>query len=346
MCVTPYAQQTTAHLGQESTATSQSRRLGQNRPPAFAMSVPLAGRGLLRMVTGRVDRDERAQVASNFVSPEFFSSLRIPVIRGRNFTREESTNQAAVTIVSDSAANRFWPGEEAIGKIIRIDQRQEPGRGDYPKFSEAAVIGIAGDVAHNILDQDRVVFYFPTHADGSYAASVMVRSRVGAMQAAHMIEQLQARVTPVGDLVLVGPMERLAEMQLAPLRTASRILSFLGGLSLLITLSGMYGVTSYFVNQRTREIGIRMALGATPMRVLQFVVGQSIRMMVAGLAVGILLAVAASKLLASGLAGINWFDLAAYTIGPLVVILAGFLGALGPAGRAARVNPVDTLRTE
>jgi len=105
----------------------------------------------------------------------------------------------------------------------------------------------------------------------------------------------------------------------------------------------MYGVISYLVNQRTREIGIRIELGATPMSVLQFVVGQSIRITVAGLAVGILLAVAASKLLASGLAGINWFDLAAYTAGPLMVMLAGILAALGPAGRAARVNPADTL---
>jgi ABC-type antimicrobial peptide transport system permease subunit len=251
-----------------------------------------------------------------------------------------------VAIISESAAERFWSGEEAIGKTILIDQCQKPARGAHPTFSEAAVIGIAGDVAHNILDLDRVVFYFPTHAGGSYAGSVLVRSRVGPIQAAQMIEELQARATPVDDLVLADPMERLAEIQLAPVRTASRISSFLGGLSLLITLSGLYGVISYLVNQRTREIGIRIALGATPMSVLQFVVGQSIRTTVAGLAVGILLAVAASKLLASGLAGINWFDLAAYTAGPLMVILAGALAALGPAGRAARVNPADTLRAE
>ena len=315
-------------------------------PPAFAMSVPLAGRGLPRIVTGRADRDERARRPSNFVSSEFFSSLRIPIIRGRNFTREESKNQAAVAIISESAAKRFWSGEEAVGKTILIDQSQKPARGAYPTFSEAAVIGIAGDVTHNILDPDRVVFYFPTHAGGSYAGSVLVRSRVGPIQAAQMIEELQARATPVDDLVLADPMERLAEIQLAPVRTASRISSFLGGLSLLITLSGMYGVISYLVNQRTREIGIRIALGATPMSVLQFVMGQSIRTTVAGLAVGILLAVAASKLLASGLAGINWFDPAAYTAGPLMVLLAGVLAALGPAGRAARVNPADTLRTE
>jgi putative ABC transport system permease protein len=251
-----------------------------------------------------------------------------------------------VAIISESAAERFWSGEEAIGKTILIDQSQKPARGAHPTFSEAAVIGIAGDVAHNILDLDRVVFYFPTHAGGSYAGSVLVRSRVGPIQAAQMIEELQTRATPVDDLVLADPMERLAEIQLAPVRTASRISSFLGGLSLLITLSGIYGVISYVVNQRTREIGIRMALGATPLSVLQLVVGQSIRMMAAGLAVGILLAVAASKLLASGLAGINWFDLAAYTAGPLMVILAGALAALGPAGRAARVSPADTLRAE
>jgi predicted permease len=314
-------------------------------PPAFAMSVPLAGRGLPRIVAGRGDRDERARIPSNFVSSELFSSLRIPIIRGRNFTREESKNQAAVTIISESAAKRFWPGEEAIGKTILIDQSQKPARSPYPAFPEAAVIGIAGDVAHNILDPDRVIFYFPTHAGGSYAGSVLVRSRVDPIQAAQ-IEELQARATPVDDLVLADPMERLAEIQLAPIRTASRISSFLGGLSLLLTLSGMYGVISYLVNQRTREIGIRIALGATPMSVLKFVVGQSIRMTVAGLAVGILLAIAASKLLASGFAGINWFDLAAYTAGPLMVMLAGTLAALGPAGRAARLNPADSLRTE
>ena len=227
-----------------------------------------------------------------------------------------------------------------------IDQSQKPPRDAYPKFSEAAVIGIAGDVAHNIVDPDRTVFYFPTHAGGSYGGSVLLRSRVGPIQSAQMIEELQARTTPVDDLVLADPMERLAEIQLAPVRTVSRISSFLGGLALLITLSGMYGVISYLVNQRTREIGIRMALGATPMSVLQFVVGQSIRMTVAGLAVGILLAVAASKLLASGVRGINWFNLPAYTAGPLMVMLAGALAALGPAGRAARVNPADTLRAE
>lgn len=315
-------------------------------PPAFAMSVPLGGRGLPRIVIGRVDHDERPQIPSNFVSSEFFSSLRIPIVRGRNFTREESKDQAAVAIISESAAKRFWPGEEPLGKTILIDQSQKPARDAYPAFSDAAVIGVAGDVAQRIPDPDRVVVYFPTHAGGSYAGSVLVRSRVGPIQAAQMIEELQMRATPADDLVLADPMERLAEIQLAPVRTASRLSSFLSGLSLLITLSGMYGVISYLVNQRTREIGIRMALGATPMSVLRLIVGQSIRTAVAGLAVGILLAIAASKLLASALAGINWFDLAAYTAGPVMVILTGAVAALGPAGRAARVNPADTLRTE
>ncbi len=294
---------------------------------------------------------EPSQPASySFVSPEYFPLFRIPVIRGRNFTKQEAASRTAVVLVSRGAANRFWPGEEAIGKMLRIDESRSHIRGNErrPHLTQAEVIGVTRDVmdfgGSIWAGTDRPRLYFPAQLGDSEA--LFVRGKGDPETTGQSLEKALTQMAAPDRVFNVFSMEQRRYWDLYPVRAASWVSSLLGGLALLLTASGIYGVVSYLVSQRTKEIGIRMALGATSISVVRLIMGHSMKLVGVGLLLGGMLALGVSKLFTSFFAGkIDVFDGVAYTAALAVVTLVA-AAALGPARRATKVDPMMALRYE
>jgi predicted permease len=304
----------------------------------------------------------RIRAGYNFVSPEYFEVFRIPLLRGRNFTSDESRAEAAVAIVSEATASRLWPGQDALGQSIRIDPSKRAGAFiKEPVYRAARVIGVAEDVMSGWVGDgiDATCIYFPTGPMGAKNISLLVRvkgdpgvalRRLDAAINSISIDSIDAvhRQSADGTIQLsfVVPMEQALAMQIYPFRASSWVASALGGLALALSLSGIYGVLSYLVSQRTKEIGIRMALGASTTAVVRIVLSQSMRLAVTGVVIGAALGLGVSRLFASELQNVDTFDAVAYLGSIGVALVAALAAAYVPSLRAARVDPMTALRCD
>lgn len=289
---------------------------------------------------------EQVQVGYNFVSAEYFDVFRIPLTRGRSFTKEEGDAKAPVAIVSERTARRLWPGQDPLDQTLHIVpasvDRPHP---KAPPYSSARVIGIVGDVVSGlVLDgMDSTSVYFPIGFAAEGGASVLIRSRAdaGSIRAA-----FDAAVTSAGGDVgrQLFLMREVLAFQVWPLQALGWIASLLGVIALVLALTGTYGVVSYLVSRRTREFGIRMALGATAGVIVTSVLRQSLRLAVVGVAAGAVLAIGLSRLMAASLDMIPAFDPYAYIAGALVVFVATAAAAYIPSRNAARADPATALR--
>ena len=284
----------------------------------------------------------------NFVSPEYFLVLRIPVLRGRLFTADEARAGADVVVISDATARRFWPGEEPLGKAIEIpSKRQADRRSDrVPPYSSARVIGIVGDTISGFgaVAVDPSYLYFPTLA-GAGRESLLVSVTPGKEAGRRDIQTALDRITP--DLAdQINPFDQILAFMIYPFRITFWIAGFLGALAVLLTVSGIYGVLSYLVSQRTKEIGIRMALGASSGAVVRMVVSQCMRFVAVGTAIGVVLALVVAPVFANRVEAVQPYDATAY-VGAILLIAAAALGAsFLPAQRATSVDPLWTLRCD
>ena len=313
---------------------------------AGAAALPLGGR-LLALPVAPAGASNVVLTGYNFVSPAYFTVIRVPILRGRNFTAQEAATQAPVTIISQAAAERFWPQEDAIGKVLRID-RPKLGPAFSPDFAEAIVIGIARNVGRDprLGFDDRSCLYFPISASAADRyRTILIR---GKGDSDTTLRSVQTAIQSVAAFAEAQPL-RLEEVYariVYPYRILALVSSVLGGLALLLTLSGMYGVMSYLVSQRSKEIGLRIALGATPGRVMRLVIAQSMRLALAGLAFGLPLSFAVLALLGKIIPLAKAGDFIAYTVALCVIAMAAFVAAFFPSLRAARVDPMSTLRTD
>jgi predicted permease len=283
---------------------------------------------------------EEVPAGYNFVSPEYFEVFGIPLKRGRNFTRQENDAEAAVVIVSEATAQRLWPNQDAIGQSIRID------RADAVKQGSVQVIGVAGDAISGWIHDgiDRTCLYFPLGSRPG-GRTALVRVRGGFASARRQFAIAVESVAPQSEWHFV-PMQEVAFTALFPFHAASFVAWLLGSIALLLTLSGIYGVLSYLVSQRTKEIGIRMALGASASAVLRSVLAQSFKLTAVGTAMGVLAALGLSRYMAARMEMINTFDWTAYLGGVSVILLAALAAGYIPSRRAARVDPAVTLRAD
>ena len=299
---------------------------------AVALRAPLSGRvrSTPLIPSGRT----HAQTSGyNNVSPQYFDVLRVPILRGRNFHPGETS----VAIVSQATAARFWPGQDALGQTLEAPDLH----------TRSVVIGVAADVASGMLFDglDRTMVYFPTELGTPQARTLIVRAKTDSGRARELMEQALTDVLPDRGSLAVAAEDSFV-LQVYPFRAAMVVSLLLGGVALLLTISGMYGVMAYLVGQRTREIGIRMALGASPGSVIRLVLGQSGRLALIGLACGLAASLALARLLSVAFFMLRNFDLAAYAAGLGVVTLAALAAAWIPSRRAAHINPMDTLRAE
>jgi hypothetical protein len=286
-------------------------------------------------------------VPFNKVSPEFFGAFGIP-IRGRNFQPQEAETEAPVVIVSETLARRLWPGGDALGKVLYLAESWK--KYDYLgiRNRSAIVVGVAGDSGflYNsdlASDQQGLMLYFPVGLKAPAAWHMAVRMNGDHHASRRALEKM---VAAPGVYYMVNPLRDAADRYMYPFRALLAITGVLGILALLLTASGVYGVSSYAVAQRRKEFGIRIALGADHARLTGMVLRQSLRLAVIGAGIGAVAALAVAQLFAHSIRQIDVFDPGGYLGGVAVVIAAAVAAAFIPARLAVKVDPVVTLRCD
>jgi hypothetical protein len=296
----------------------------------------------------------KATVAYRFVSPEFFNVLDIAIVRGRGFTPDERTASASVAIVSETTARALWPNLDAVGQVIRLDPdpKAETQRSDEPRLESRTltVVGVVRDVAgFRIAPLMKAAVYLPTNPAMPRTA-LIARVHGDPERARQVLLNRLTAIDPTFDQV--GILGWVTRMETYLLKLAFWLTVGLGGLALALTLSGLFSVLSYLVEQRTREIGVRMALGATTLGVTQLVLSQSIRPVGAGLIIGGCAAAGLSALLLATPAAANIGEIVrvhdpiAYGTSLLIIMTACLAAASILATRAARLDPTRTLRED
>jgi macrolide transport system ATP-binding/permease protein len=272
------------------------------------------------------------------VSDDYFSALDIPIVQGRTFDRRDTPESPRVIVVSEALARRYFPGESAIGQRLRLRDQSGPA---------LEIVGVARDYnQHALGERPRAVIHLARSQRFSPSASFLVRVNENAAARTRDVEAILRALEPNLVLLEMGPIDHLMATSLLPVSLGSALLAGLAALALLLSGLGLYGVIAYSVVRRTREIGIRMALGASRERVVRRVIAEALAMVGAGSVVGIALGLLAAQVLTSVLYGISPFDPFSYAIALTIVLGAALLAAVLPARRAAAVDPIQALKTQ
>jgi predicted permease len=266
--------------------------------------------------------------------------MSISLKRGRFFSENDRDKTELVTIIDETLAKRYWPNEDPIGQRIRL------GPPNNPSFK---IVGIVGHVAHpDVLNDAGTGVYYLSLLQGerSGSAGIIVKISGDPTALVGVIREAVRAVAPAEAVHSVNSMEDYISSTLSTRRFGMRLLGFFAATALFLTALGLYGVISYSVTQRTREIGVRMALGAKPATVLKLVVGQGFRLTAVGVAFGSGAAIWVGRLLESELFQVKASDPLTMLSMAAALLLTGLLASYLPARRAIRVDPVVTLRHE
>ena len=269
------------------------------------------------------------------VSPGFFDVIQLPLQKGRDFNESDVKASMPVAIISEFGAAKFWPGQDPIGKRLRL-------RGTGPLVE---IVGVSANTRGGFADDvPRPFVFLPLEQDYAYSVGLVVRS---SSNPATMVDPLRAamnRANPSLPLVSAYTLASYVGLILAPIRITALVLGSLGALGFGIAILGIHGVMAFVVSQRTREFGIRRALGATSLQVHRVVLTQGLRMLLCGVAPGFVAAVIGAGFLRHLLYGIDARDPATFILVPLSLIVAGLAASVTSARRAARIYPNVALR--
>jgi predicted permease len=278
---------------------------------------------------------EGRQIEYNEVSPGYFNLLGIPIVRGRDFTAAEARAGAAEIIVTEFTARMLWPGQEAVGKILRKT-------GDADRI----VVGVVKDAQVSHLGEAEKVYVYLPAGPKEQARMVLLVHSAGAYEGVARGIREATRALDTQVVVDVTKLEDNLEIWRTPSRIVAALSGALGTLALLLASIGVYGVVSYGVSQRIREIGIRVTLGADGKDVMRLLLQQAMRPVLIGAAVGVAGCAAVSQILAKVLYGIGSHDPIAFVGVPVFLLGIALLASYIPARRATRVDPVVALRYE
>ena len=293
-------------------------------------------------IPGEEPRNRRTDgVSLRHVTPQFFTVLGIPVVQGRSIEDGDRLGRTLVAVVSESFVSRFWPNDSPLGKTFRV------------RDQERTVVGVVRDIKVRGLERSNEPQLYlpaaqaPAQLGGLYIPKDLVirtADRSGTLFAA--VRDVIRRIDPEQPISDVRTLSDVVERQTADRRAQLRVLSALAAVALLLTAIGIYGLLAFMVAQRSREIGVRLALGAEPGRVARMIVGEAARLALLGGVPGVLLAYAAARAMRAILFGIPPSDPLTLAGGALVVIAATLVGALAPARSAVRVSPLVAMRAD
>jgi len=269
------------------------------------------------------------------ISPHYFDALRMPMLSGRGFTSADQTASERVAIVSESMARKFWPSGRAIGERVRL------ANGDWMQ-----IVGICGDVVHDWFDGRVPTLYRPLPQDPSEALIFALRTAADPLSLVGDARAAIAKVDATQPVFEIMSQRQVLSERTISLQYIAAVMAAFAGLALLLALLGLYAVMTYLVAQRVREIGVRIALGATGRDVTRLTMSQAARLTIIGLAIGLLLAVALSRAMEAGLLGVVSTDLRVTAALAVALGVTALAASYLPARRAARIDPMVALRTE
>ena len=279
----------------------------------------------------------------NVVESGYFATMKMPLISGRDFTAADRGGAPWVVIVNETAARRMWPNQDPIGKVLvhHLDRR---GRADSSR--PMTVIGVAKDAKYASLGEEATAFVYVPNLQQYLPRTTIVARSVDGRRLAAEIRGLLASMDPNVPIVLSQTLDDYAAVGLTPQRIAASVAGSLGMVGLLLAAIGIYGVTAYMVTSRTREIGIRIALGARTGAVVHMVLRQGMMLTLAGAAIGLLLAAGTSRLLGSLLFGVGATDPLTFAGVTVLFCAIGLAACYVPARRASEIDATEALRYE
>jgi predicted permease len=274
------------------------------------------------------------------VSPDYFRASGVRVVSGRDFSSSDLTAAARTVIVSQAMARTFWPGQNALGKCLILGKRGDPC---------SIVIGVVADVHQlRVVEEASMQYYVPIASTGSGSASTLiVRASAHDMpNVARIATQELKRAFPRMTFAQTRSMASLLEPQFRPWRLGAILFTAFGILALIVAAIGVYSVVAYAVSQRTHEMGIRIALGARATDIVKLVLGESSRVVIVGVALGIMAAIALGRFVASLLYGVSARDPLVMASAAVLLLAIGVVASVFPGWRAARVDPSTALRAD
>jgi predicted permease len=280
----------------------------------------------------------------NIVTPGYFSTMKAALVGGRDVTNEDRANTPFVAIVNETAARRWWPNQDAIGKTIQ--QQSFSPSAPRDAMLTLTVVGVARDTKYRSLgDEPRMFIFVPFEQQYRSRMTIVARSTEG-QRLATELRRLVASLNPNLPIVTAQTFDDYASLNLVPQRVAASVSASLGIVGLLLAAIGIYGVTAYMVTSRTREIGIRIALGAQPLEVLRMVLRQGLTLTIIGAAIGLVLAAGASRLLGSLLFDVGATDPVTFIGAAVLFCAVGLVACYAPARRATAIDAMEALRYE
>jgi predicted permease len=310
--------------GVESAGATDCLPLGRNRSWA------------IRAVGVQYEQGQVPIAFPRLVDEGYIPAMKIPVRSGRNFTAADTETSERVVIINQMLAKRLWPDRDAIGQQTRIFGR-DPWR----------VVGVVGNVRHSSLEEEgSSELYLPITQAGSSSVDMVVRTKLPPEAIASSVRAAMSKVDASLPTADFRTLDGVVEQAVSPRRFIVLLLSGFAGLALVLASLGIYGVVNYSVSQRTQEIGIRMALGASAATVQLNVLRQTLMLALAGALIGIAVSTVAARLMASLLYGVQPGDIATFSGMLIVLTLVAAVAGYVPAWRASRIDPMSALRAE
>jgi predicted permease len=306
----------------------------------------------------------RLSASCSFVSPSFFEMLAIPIVHGRGFSNEESATEAAVAIVSVSGAAALWPGEDPLGKTMRValplpaprvaggdsvKMRMLRKTDDESNMTVVTVVGVAQDIVSGFVFEGKKQphLYLPTGPTGSRAAALLARGRTSTVTAGTILDIVRTTELPRTSFDML-PVDEMRALQMFPLRAAAWVGSILSAVALALSVSGLYGVLTYIFGQRRHELGVRLALGATASTLTRLVAMHAARLAAVGTCLGLVAGFSVMKVISVviRLEGVSVIDVGAFATAAATAAASVAIASYGPARRASRIDPASLLRAD
>lgn len=305
------------------------------------LSLPLGGdtnevwRGVIR--EGRPLTNEEQTNAQNLpVTPDYFQALQIPLKAGRTFTEQDTLENTKVVIINETLARRLWPGENPIGQRFAVWRDEQ-----FPR----EVVGVVGDTKAALDKETGNQMYIPYAQDPTWGSmSLVVRTDGEPTALAGSVREAIRSIDKAVPTYNLKTMNDVVSASAAPRRVPMLLLSSFAGVAMLLAMLGIYGVTSYYVTQRTHEIGVRMALGAQIVDVLRLVLSRAMALALIGIGIGVVGAVALTRYLTTLLFGVKPIDVVTFVGVALVLTLVVFIACIVPARRATKIDPLEALK--
>jgi putative ABC transport system permease protein len=321
------------------------RSLAGVRSAAVTTNLPLyfQGNSISVTIEGRPEPPPGQEliVVTRIISPGYFDTMSIPLLKGRQLTDQDTDDSPNVVVVSEAMARRYWPGEEAVGKRIAIGRIKS--QEDWVQ-----VVGVVKDVRQFELNSDPKPQMYLTHRQYGFfdAQDLVVKTDVDPASMASAVRKAVAEIDKDQPVSNIRTMETIMADSIARQRFSMLLLAIFASVALVLAAVGTYGVMSYSVAQRTHEIGIRMALGAQTGTVLKLAVGYGFKLVVIGITIGLIAALALTRVMATLLFGVTATDPMTFTLISLLLVAVTAIASYIPARRATRVNPIIALRYE